>query len=100
MLCAIIARKQQISERLMQPITRHPDRMNIHLARYSLISTAYAAVLVSSTFKRNAQHVLVSNWQSRLRGGRTLWSSAYLRLADKVNVHAIRMACYGLHQPP
>ncbi len=42
-----------------------PDRMNIHLARNSLISTAYATVLVSSTFKRNAQHVLVSNWQSR-----------------------------------
>jgi hypothetical protein len=48
----------------MPPITRHPDRMNIHLARNSLIRTAYATVLLGSTFKRNTQSVLVFNWQS------------------------------------
>jgi hypothetical protein len=41
----------------MEPITRHPHRMNIHLSRNSLVRTAYATVLVSSIFKRNAQLV-------------------------------------------
>jgi hypothetical protein len=35
----------------------NPDRMNIHLCRNSLIRTAYATVLVSSTFKHNTQRV-------------------------------------------
>ena len=39
----------------MEPITRHPDRMNIHLCRYSLVRTAYETVLLSSTFIRNTQ---------------------------------------------
>jgi hypothetical protein len=49
-------------------------------ARNSLISTVYASVLVRSTFKRNTQCVLFSNWQSRLRGGRAWWSTSYPRL--------------------
>jgi hypothetical protein len=61
----------------MQPITLHPDRMYIHLCRNSLIRTAYATVLVSSTFERNTQRVLVSNLQSRLRGVRALWSPSH-----------------------
>jgi hypothetical protein len=41
----------------MEPVTRHPDCKNIHLCRNSLVHTAYATVLVSSTFIRNTQLV-------------------------------------------
>jgi hypothetical protein len=66
----------------MQHITRHPVRMNIHLCRNSLIRTAYASIFISSTFKHNTQRVLVSNGQSRLRGGRALWITSHPRLID------------------
>jgi hypothetical protein len=69
--------KHQISGVLMGPITRYPDRRNIHVCRNSLSRTIYATVLVSSTFKRNTHRVLVSNRQSRLRGGRALWSMSH-----------------------
>jgi hypothetical protein len=56
---------------------RHSDLVNIHLCRSSLIRTACATVLLSSTFKRNTQRILVCNWQSGLRGDRALWSRSH-----------------------
>jgi hypothetical protein len=42
-----ITRKRQISGVLMQPIIRHPDRMNMHIARNRLVSVTTANDFVS-----------------------------------------------------
>jgi hypothetical protein len=81
-LWAIITGKQQTSGVLTQSVTRHPDRMNIHLSRNSLIRTAYATVLLGSRIKCNTRRVLVSYWPSPLCESHALWSTSYPRLTD------------------